>query len=87
MSYDQREALKEFALRGENLKKTLMMLSHWMSSGVDVTFSGYASNWAAANCVDDVAAIRRQWPLNGPRMITDNLKAWGSAIPNRLVSS
>ena len=80
MSYADREQLKEFARRGRNLEQTLIMISHWMSSGTDVTFPDYAANWAAANTREDVGAMRDQWPLVGPRMIAENRTEWGSAI-------
>ncbi|RQP21802.1 hypothetical protein [Piscinibacter terrae] len=80
MTYQEREQLKQFARKGQNLEQTLIMISHWMSCGHDVTFSGYAANWAAANSRDDVGAIRQQWPLTGPRMIADDRTEWGSAV-------
>ena len=79
MSYAERETLKAFARRGVELQNTLIMISHWMASAADVTFTGYASNWAAANTPDG-SAMRAQWPLNGPRMIANNTSEWGSAI-------
>ena len=80
MSFAEREKLKQFARGGRNLEQALIMISHWMRTDVDVTFSGYAANWAAANTREDVSAIREHWPLQGPRMIADNLTAWGSAV-------
>ena len=81
MTYAECEGLKAFARKGENLEQALIMISHWMICGFDVTFSGYAANWAAANKNEDVEAIRRQWPLTGKRMIADNGTAWGGTIP------
>lgn len=80
MTYAEREALKDFARRGTNLEQMLVLVSNWMACGVDVTFSGYASHWAAARTGEDTAAIRAKWPLKGPRMIADNRSDWGSAI-------
>lgn len=79
MSHAEREQLKQFARQGKLLEPAMIMFSHWMSCGVDVTFSDYASNWAAANTREDVGAIRTHWPLIGPRMIADNRTEWGSA--------
>lgn len=81
MSFAECESLKDFARKSKNLKETLIMISNWMACGFDVTFTGYAANWAAANLTDDVSAMRHQWPLQGPRMIADNLTGWGSTIP------
>ena len=78
MTFKEREELKAFARKGLNISETLIMISHWMSCAIDVTFTGYASNWAAANLTDDVSAMRLQWPLTGPRWIANNSTAWGS---------
>lgn len=80
MTYDEREALKQFARRGQNLEQTLIMLAHWMRCDIDVSFSGYAANWAAANTREDVSAMREQWPLTTPRMIADDSTSWGSFL-------
>ncbi len=80
MTYKEREQLKKFARQGLCLDQALIMISHWMGCGHDVTFSGYASNWAVAQAHEDVQAIRDQWPLNEPRMIADGRTEWGSAI-------
>jgi hypothetical protein len=78
MTLPEREVLKEFARKGMNLEQIIIMIAHWMSCNIDVTFSGYAANWAVANTMEDVTAIRKQWPLSGPRMIADNMTSWGS---------
>jgi hypothetical protein len=79
MTYEEREQLKEFARRGENLEQTLFMIAHWMRCTQDVSFSGFAANWATANRSEAVSAILRQWPLVGDRFIADNSSEWGSA--------
>lgn len=81
MTYEEREALKSFARAGECLTDTLIMIAHWMRQTQDVTFSGYAANWAEANRSMNIEAMRKQWPLTGPRFIADNLSDWGSALP------
>lgn len=80
MTFPEREELKQFARRGENLEETIIMLAHWMSCGMDVSFSGYAANWCVATKASDVSAMRLQWPLNAPRMIADGSTAWGSFL-------
>ncbi len=80
MFYQEREELKKFARNGENLEQILIIISHWMSCAMDVSFSGYAAQWAAANTKEDVSAIRKQWPLTLPRMIADDSTAWGSYL-------
>ena len=80
MTYAEREKLKQFARQGKCLEQTLIMISHWMRCAPDVTFSGYASNWAASQAGEAVSAMREQWPLIGPRMIADGSSEWGSAI-------
>ena len=80
MTYAEREALKVFARQGENLDQALIAIAHWLSCGMDVSFSGYIANWAAANQHDDVAAIRAQWQFSGARMIADNSSGWGSYL-------
>lgn len=80
MTYKEREQLKQFARRGKCLEQALVMIAHWMRCSQDVTFSGYASNWAAAQTQEDVSAIREQWPLTGPRMIANDRTEWGSAV-------
>ena len=80
MTYAERETLKRFARQGDNLDQALIAVAHWLSCGMDISFSGYVANWAAANQHDDVAAIRAQWPLTGPRMIANNATAWGSFL-------
>lgn len=82
MSLKERETLKEFARRGENLEQIVIIIAHWMSCAMDVSFSGYAAQWAAANTKDDLSALRKQWPLESPRMIADNSTAWGSYMQN-----
>ncbi|HRD97926.1 MAG TPA: hypothetical protein PLA97_16180 [Rubrivivax sp.] len=79
MTYDEREELKRFARRGKNLEEVVIMIANWMSCGVDVTFTGYAANWIAANNTGNLEAMASTWPLTGPRMIADDSTAWGSA--------
>lgn len=81
MTLAERETLKRFAREGKNLEQTIIMISHWMGCQVDVSFSGYAANWAVANTVEDVSAMRACWPLTEGRMIADNSTAWGSYNP------
>ena len=83
MTYSERAELKQFARKGKNLEQALAMIAHWMACNLDVTFSGYAANWAAARTHDDVSAMRKQWPLSAPRMIADNASEWGSALKTR----
>lgn len=83
MTKGEREELKQFARRGENLEQLIIIISHWMSCAMDVSFSGYAAQWAAANTKEDISALRKQWPLQSPRMIADNSTAWGSYLKNR----
>ncbi len=73
MTFKEREELKAFARKGLNISETLIMISHWMSCAIDVTFTGYASNWAAANLTDDVSAMRLQWPLEKQGQTTFNI--------------
>ena len=40
MFYQEREELKKFARNGENLEQILIIISHWMSCAMDVSFSG-----------------------------------------------
>ena len=80
MTFAEREQLKQFARSGRNLEQALVMICHWMRCAADVTFSGYAANWAVAKTTEEVGAIRDQWPLQGPRMIADNSTEWGSAV-------
>ncbi len=54
MTHQEREQLKQVARRGKCLEQALVMISHWMRCSHDVTFSGYASNWAAAQLLEDV---------------------------------
>lgn len=77
MYYNEREELKAFARRGENLEQTVIMIAHWMSCMSDVSFTDYASNWAIANTRENVNAMRIQWPLTKSRMIADDLTTWG----------
>ena len=79
MTFEEREVLKRFAYQGENLKEVVVMIANWMSCGVDVTFTGYAANWIAANNIGSLDAMASTWPLTGPRMIADDTTAWGSA--------
>lgn len=78
MTFAERESLKDFARSGRSLDQALIMIAHWMRCNIDVTFAGYAANWAEANQTDDVSALRQHWPLSGPRMIADNSSDWGS---------
>lgn len=78
MTYQEKEKLKRFAQRGANLPQALTMLANWHAQSVEVAFSEYAAQWAAAEQLDDVRAIRETWPLKGPRMIADNCAEWGS---------
>lgn len=80
MTYAEREGLKAFAARGECLAETLLMIAHWMPHSQDVTFSGYASNWAEANRNQNVGAMRKQWQFTGPRFIADDSSDWGGAL-------
>ena len=80
MTYAERENLKRFAERGECLADALVMIAHWMRQSQDVTFTGYASNWAEANRARDIEAIRAQWPLTGSRFIADDRSDWGSTV-------
>jgi hypothetical protein len=80
MTYVERESLKTFASRGECVADVLIMIAHWMREPHDVTFTGYASNWAEANRGRGVEPIRKQWPLSGPRSIADGSSEWGSAV-------
>jgi|CXWL01.1.fsa_nt_gi hypothetical protein len=80
MTYAEREELKHFALRGECLADTLLMITHWMRQTQDITFTGYASNWAAANRDRGIEAMRRQWPLAGQQLIADRSSEWGSSL-------
>lgn len=75
MSYQEREELKAFAYRGEDLAKALIMIAHWMRQAQNVTFTKYAANWAAAN-PEGTSAIREQWPLTEKRFIADNESDW-----------
>ena len=81
MKYEERETLKSFAQRRECLADTLVMIAHWMRQTQDVTFAGYAANWAEANRSRNIEPMRKQWPLSGPRFIADNTSEWGSALP------
>lgn len=78
MTYDEREALKEFARKGINLEETIIMIAHWHRQDVRVSFTDYAANWAAAESRTDVTAMRKQWPLIGKRHIADNYSDWHS---------
>lgn len=80
MTKSERDTLKAFARRTENLENALIMIAHWMSCQMDISFSAYAANWAAAQTNIDVEAIRRQWPLKEARMIADNETGWGSYL-------
>lgn len=82
MTYAEREMLKTFATEGKELAPMLLAVSHWMREDMDVSFSGYISNWADANQHLDVELIRAKWPLIGPRFISDNSSIWGSALPS-----
>lgn len=80
MSYVEREDLKTFAASGRELKQVLIMISHWMRVTQDVTFSGFAANWAVANQSLGTEAIQEKWPLRGARFIADGSSEWGSAV-------
>lgn len=80
MTYEERESLKAFARKGVGLDQALIMITHWMRSAQDVTFSGYAGNWAAANEQDPQGPLKAHWPLSGSRMIADGSSEWGSAV-------
>jgi len=81
MSYAEREALKQFADRGECLADTLLMITHWMRQTQDVSFTGYASNWSEANRLTrKIEEMRNAWPLHGPRFIANGSSEWGSAV-------
>lgn len=82
MTYAEREHLKKFATEGKSLATIILGFSHWMREDMDVSFSGYISNWAVANQHLDVEPILAQWPLIGPRLIADNSSIWGSALPD-----
>lgn len=76
MTYDEREALKDFAREEENLKEALIMIAHWMRQESQIEFSEYAANWAAAHQESEVSAIGKKWPLVGARKIADNGSDW-----------
>lgn len=80
MTYAERESLKDFARRGECLDEALIMIAHWMRESQDVSFTGYASNWAEARRTESNEPMRKQWPLRGARFIADGSTEWGSAI-------
>lgn len=80
MTYAEREALKLFARAGINLEEILIYIAHWLRCDMDVSFSGYVAHRAASEIAVDVSAIRRQWPLTGPRMIADGSSEWGSYL-------
>ena len=80
MTYSEREALKSFARAGESLEELIVFIAHWLRCPMDVSFSGYVAHRAAAETAVDVSAIRRQWPVNGPRMIADGSSEWGSYL-------
>ena len=80
MTYLEREALKAFARNGHSLDQALLMIAHWMRTGQDVTFSGYAANWAVANESDPRGPLKAKWPLTAPRMIADGSSEWGSYL-------
>lgn len=72
MTYDEREAIKIFASKGQNLEAALIMIAHWMRQETKVQFSEYAANWAVAQQEEDVTAMRKMRPLAGPRRMADN---------------
>lgn len=78
MTYKERESLKQFARNGLGLDQALLMIAHWMRVDQDITFSGYAANWAIANEVDPMGPLKIQWPHSGIRMIADGKSDWGS---------
>ena len=80
MTYQERESLKSFAAKEECLSETLLMVAQWMRQPQDVSFSGYAANWAEANRSRSIEPMLKQWPLIGARFIADNTSEWGSAV-------
>lgn len=82
MTYSEREKLKQFARRGEELTDMLIAIAHWMRSEQDVSFSAYVANWAAAQAKLEDSVIRMEWPLVDSRMIADELSEWGSYLRN-----
>ena len=82
MTYSEREELKQFAQRGEDLADVLIAIAHWMRSEQDVSFSAYVANWAVAQAKPDSSAIRTKWPLVDSRMIADGSSEWGSYFRN-----
>ena len=83
MTYAEREGLKVFAVQGECLADTLIMITHWMRQTLDVSFAGYASNWIEANRrLRPIEGMRKAWPFEGARFIADGSSEWGSAIQN-----
>lgn len=80
MTYSEREKLKQFAQRGEELADVLIAIAHWMRIEQDVSFSAYIANWAVAQAKPDASAIRTEWPLVGSRMIADGSSVWGSYL-------
>lgn len=80
MTYEERESLKAYARTGVGLDQALLMIAHWMRVAQDVTFSGYAGNWAVANEPDPNGPLKAHWPLNGRRMIADGSSEWGSYL-------
>ncbi|MEN9842498.1 MAG: hypothetical protein RLZZ612_327 [Pseudomonadota bacterium] len=75
MTYQEREQLKRFASKGENLKEAIVMIAHWMRQTTKISFSEYASNWAVAHNID---LMKKEWPLTGKRKIADNYSDWDS---------
>ena len=78
MTYVEREGLKRFAALGVNLHETITMIAHWERQVEHVGFSEYAANWVAARNRKDLSAMRKTWPLEGPRKIADNCSDWDS---------
>ncbi|ECC1604496.1 hypothetical protein FNI14_00580 [Salmonella enterica subsp. salamae] len=78
MSYDEREALKDFARRSAgngditSLELTIVMISHWMRQRLPVCFTEYARQWVESNrgCGNDsTSSMRQEWPFSGDRHI------------------
>lgn len=82
MTYSEREKLKRFAQRGEDLADVLVAIAHWMRSEQDVSFTAYVANWAIAQAKSEASAIRVEWPLVDSRMIADGSSEWGSYFHN-----